>query len=195
MKKILLLILFPVFLFSQPIIEIGYDNNDSLKQVTIVPFLSSHYAFDTNRDRNNTFFGYGGDLYVNFSSKFRVSSRILKLNDDLNIVLKLLQITVNNINKNKLKIILKKIEKKLLKKSNYNLVIRNIPRYAVSVSTRTEVPVTYQSLRDTINQFGDIKSMYINYGVSFIKMSNNESTHALLNNMELGNNIISTEVI
>jgi len=118
-----------------------------------------------------------------------------KLNDDLNIVLKLLQITVNNINKNKFNIILKKIEKKLLKKSNYNLVIRNIPRYAVSVSTRTEVPVTYQSLRDTINQFGDIKSMYINYGVSFIKMSNNESTHALLNNMELGNNIISTEVI
>jgi len=84
MKKILLLILFPVFLFSQPIIEIGYDNNDSLKQVTIVPFLSSHYAFDTNRDRNNTFFGYGGDLYIHFSSKFKVSSRILKLNDDLN---------------------------------------------------------------------------------------------------------------
>ena len=84
MKKILLLILFPVFLFSQPIIEIGYDNNDSLKQVTIVPFLSSHYALDTNEDRNNTFFGYGGDLYFNFSSKFKVSSRILKLNDDLN---------------------------------------------------------------------------------------------------------------
>jgi hypothetical protein len=84
MKKILLLILFPFFLFSQPIIEIGYDNNDSLKQVIIVPFLSSHYALDTNGDRNNTFFGYGGDLYFNFSSKFKVSSRILKLNDDLN---------------------------------------------------------------------------------------------------------------
>ncbi|MDA9228166.1 hypothetical protein N9O83_03195 [Flavobacteriales bacterium] len=84
MKKILLLILFPVFLFSQPIIEIGYDNNDSLKQVTIVPFLSSHSALNTNEDNNNTFFGYGSDLYFNFSSKFKVSSRILKLNDDLN---------------------------------------------------------------------------------------------------------------
>ncbi|MFL2567526.1 MAG: hypothetical protein ACJ0QK_01870 [Flavobacteriales bacterium] len=30
------------------------------------------------------FFGYGSDLYFNFSSKFKVSSRILKLNDDLN---------------------------------------------------------------------------------------------------------------
>ena len=86
MKKTLLLILFPVFLFSQPIIEIGYDNNDSLKQVTIVPFLSSHYALNTNANTNNTFFGYGGDLYVNFSSKFKVSSRILKLNYDFQYV-------------------------------------------------------------------------------------------------------------
>ena len=84
MKKILLLIFFPMFLFSQPIIEIGYDNNDSLKQVTLVPFLSSHYAFDTNGGRNNTFFGYGGDLFFNLSSKFKVSSRILELSDDLN---------------------------------------------------------------------------------------------------------------
>ena len=76
--------LFPVFLFSQPIIEIGYDNNDSLKQVTLVPFLSSQYALNTNENTNNTFFGYGGDLFVNFSSKFKVSSRILKLSDDLN---------------------------------------------------------------------------------------------------------------
>ena len=83
MKKTLLLILFPVFLFSQPIIEIGYDN-DSSKQVTIVPFLSTHYALNTNENTNNTFFGYGGDLYIHFSSKFKVSSRILKLNDDLN---------------------------------------------------------------------------------------------------------------
>ena len=73
-----------MFLFSQPIIEIGYDNNDSSKQVTIVPFLSTHCALNTNENINNTFFGYGGDLYVNFSSKFKVSSRILKLNDDLN---------------------------------------------------------------------------------------------------------------
>ena len=92
MRKVLLLILFPVFLFSQPIIEIGYyENNDSLKQVKIVPFLSSHYALDTNGDRHNTFFGYGGDLYFNFSSKFKVSSRILKLNDDLNSSVKLIR--------------------------------------------------------------------------------------------------------
>ena len=84
MKKILLLILCPVFLFSQPIVKIGYDNNDSLKHVAIVPFLSSHSAFNTNEDKNNTFFGYGGDLYINFSSQFKMSLRILKLNDDLN---------------------------------------------------------------------------------------------------------------
>ena len=71
-------------MFSQPIIEIGYGNNDSLKQVTIIPFLSSHYAFDINGVSNNTFFGYGGDLFFNLSSKFQVSSRILKLSDDLN---------------------------------------------------------------------------------------------------------------
>ena len=71
MKNILLLILLPVFLFSQPVIEIGYDNNDSLKQVTIVPFLSSHFALNTNENANNTFFGYGSDLYIHFSSKFK----------------------------------------------------------------------------------------------------------------------------
>ena len=85
MKRLIsLFLLIPFFSFSQPIIEIGFDNNDSLKQVTIVPFLSSHYALNTNENTNNTFFSYGGDLFFNFSSKFKVSSRILKLNDDLN---------------------------------------------------------------------------------------------------------------
>ena len=41
MNKILILIFSPIFLFSQPIIEIGDNNNDSSKQVFYESLLSN----------------------------------------------------------------------------------------------------------------------------------------------------------
>lgn len=125
------------------------------------------------------------------SEKYTLDDTKLELN--LNTAVSLMKIS----DKNKTKVVdaMKKIEKYLLKKSNFNLVIRNIPRYGKSVSTGESVNVTHEALRDTINQFGDVKSLYIRYGVSFIEMTDNVYTHNTLNQMQIGQNIISTEVV
>ena len=116
------------------------------------------------------------------------------INRSLKTVLSLMNVSADK-NKDKFVNLLKKIEKHLLKKSNYNLVIRNIPRVGVSASSGSTVPVTYEALRDTMNQFGSVKSLYIKNGVSYIEMTDNVYTHNTLNQMQMGHNIISTEVV
>ena len=98
--------------------------------------------------------------------------------------------------KNKVREVLQQIEKHLLKKSTYNLVIRNIPTLANSSSEGGKlVVVTYASIRDTMNQFGKVSSLYMKYGVAYLEMTNNVYTHNTINNMQIGKNIIRTEVI
>jgi len=98
----------------------------------------------------------------------------------------------------KVREVLQKIEKHLLKKSNYNLVIRNVPKLAILSSSSTkdeEVVVTHAAIRDTMNEFGKVSSLCMKYGVAFVEMTNNVYTHNTINNMQLGKNIITTEVI
>jgi hypothetical protein len=116
------------------------------------------------------------------------------INQRLKTVLSLMNISADK-NKNKFVNLLQKIEKHLLKKSNYNIVIRNIPHVGISASSGYTVPVNYVSLRDTMNQFGSVKSLYIKNGVSYIEMTDNVYTHNTLNQMQIGHNIISTEVV
>jgi|ETNvirnome_6_100_1030635.scaffolds.fasta_scaffold00364_1 hypothetical protein len=97
--------------------------------------------------------------------------------------------------KTKVHEVLQKIEKNLLKKSNYNLVIRNIPKMAISFDKRELVFVTCASIRDTMKQFGDVSSLSMKYGVAYIEITNNLYTHNTLNKMQLGENIITTEVV
>ena len=97
--------------------------------------------------------------------------------------------------KKKVQEVLQKIEKHLLKKSNYNLVIRNIPKRAISSYGREQVYVTHASIRDTMKEFGSVSSICMKYGVAFVEMTNNVYTHNTINNMQIGNNIITTEVV
>jgi len=107
----------------------------------------------------------------------------------------LLNISTQDTNKERFNNVLHKIEIHLLKKSNYNLVMRNLPNTGVSTETGYSIPVTYQALRETMNQFGDVQSLYIKNGVSYIEMTDNVYTHKTLNQMQLGRNIISTETV
>ena len=102
-----------------------------------------------------------------------------------------------NIRKDKEKFceIMKKVELYLLKKSKYNFVMKNIPQYAQNYQTRQDVKVTYLAMRETLDQFGKVHSMYINHGVGFFNMKNNNETNEQLNNMQIGKNIIQTLVV
>jgi hypothetical protein len=91
--------------------------------------------------------------------------------------------------------VLQKIEKSLLKRSNYNLVIRNIPKMAISRSDNEFVYVTHTAIKDTMKDFGNVSSVSMKYGVAYIQMTNNVYTHNTLNCMQMGKNIITTEIV
>ena len=93
-KLISFILLFPIFSFSQPIIDIGYDNNDSIKKVTIVPFFSTHFSLNQSREfafdqdiKANTFLAYGTNIDAQLSSKLQLSAKILKLQGEFNTAL------------------------------------------------------------------------------------------------------------
>lgn len=99
---------------------------------------------------------------------------------------------------NEYKDILESYEIKLLKENRFNFIIRNVPLKAVSASTGENIKVTYVSLRDTFNQFGDVKRLEICRGNAYIAFKNKtqaKETHNLINNMQMGENIIKTQVI
>jgi hypothetical protein len=83
--------------------------------------------------------------------------------------------------------VMARIELFLLKKSNYNFMIRNIPTADCNGTL-----VTYSNIRNTVDQFGTVFALYMNHGVAFFEMNNSVETHKLLNNMQIGKNIISS---
>ena len=87
MKKLISLIFFiPVFLFSQPKIEIISDENDldSLNKISFVPFLASHISSNQSENTSYSFLAYGTDVYAQFSPNLKLSSRILNIDGNYN---------------------------------------------------------------------------------------------------------------
>lgn len=99
---------------------------------------------------------------------------------------------------NKYKEILEEYEIKFLKKNGFNFIIRNVPRTAIESYSGKKVNVTYASLRDTFNQFGSVRNLEICRGNVYITFKTTKQamgTHDLINNMQMGENIIKTQVI
>ena len=85
MRKLISLLFFvPLISFSQALIDVGFDDKDSLRKVIITPFLSTHISsYNLDKDAN-TFLAYGATVYRRFSSKFEITSKILKARKTLN---------------------------------------------------------------------------------------------------------------
>lgn len=93
---------------------------------------------------------------------------------------------------------LEKFEERLMKSNNFNLMIKNVPRFAISSETKKMVKVTYLALRDTLNQFGRVYKIEVfngNVYIGFHKQNDAVSTHSQINNMQMGENIIKTKVV
>jgi hypothetical protein len=93
---------------------------------------------------------------------------------------------------------LEEFEERLMKLNKFNILIKNVPRFAESAATKTRVKVTYVALRDTFNQFGEVRKIEVfngNVYIGFHKKSHATSTHDQINNMQMGDNIIKTKVI
>ncbi len=93
---------------------------------------------------------------------------------------------------------LENYEIELIKTNGFNFMIKNVPLYAQSSATKKDVKVTYAALRDTFNEFGTVRKISVFKGVVFLTFKTKkqaEETHNLINNMQMGKNIIKTKVI
>ena len=93
---------------------------------------------------------------------------------------------------------LENYEIELIKVNGFNFMIKNVPLFAQSSSTKKNVKVTYAALRDTFNEFGNVTKISVFKGTVFLTFKTRkqaEETHDLINNMQMGKNIIKTKVI
>ena len=109
---------------------------------------------------------------------------------------------LSNINKNSARIkfekFLESIEKCILKTNGFNILIRNIPNVAQLSETDEQVHIKYIHIRDTLRQFGRLEIFHMIRGTVYAKFSEQETcskTHLLINNMMMGSNIITSELI
>ena len=93
---------------------------------------------------------------------------------------------------------LEKYEIELLNLNGFNFMIKNLPIFAIQSSNKKKVKVSYANMRDTFNEFGQVKKLKLFRGNAYIGFESKKDateTHNLINNMQMGENIIKTKVI
>ena len=86
-------------------------------------------------------------------------------------------------------------EQELLKKSRFNLIITNVPTHGIERDTNNVVVIRYGHMKDTLRQISrliDIKMFGSTVYCEFINLDGAHKVHNMLNNMQIGNNIIYT---
>jgi hypothetical protein len=97
----------------------------------------------------------------------------------------------------KLNTLLDKLEKELVK-GNFNFILKNIPDSAPLSGSDIIETIRYPHMRDTLGQFGSISKLQIIRGTVYVKFTEPTSCvmcHSLVNNMQMGTNIITTHCI
>ena len=99
--------------------------------------------------------------------------------------------------KEKLDRLLDKLEKQATK-DRFNLILKGLPDAAPLRDTGVIETIGYPHMRDTLNQFGKFTNMQIVRGtvyVKFVEPSSCVMCHSLVNKMQIGTNIVTTECI
>jgi hypothetical protein len=97
----------------------------------------------------------------------------------------------------KLETLLNKLEKQITK-DRFNLILKGIPDAAPLRDTGVVETIGYPHMRDTLNQFGKFSDLQIVRGtvyVKFVEPSSCVMCHSLVNKMQMGTNIVTTECI
>lgn len=96
--------------------------------------------------------------------------------------------------KTKLNTLLNKLEKTFAK-THYNFILKDIPDAAPLKENGVIETIGYQHMRDTLSQFGNVSDIQIVRGtvyVKFVKQSSCVLCHSMVNNMMIGDNIVTT---
>jgi len=91
-----------------------------------------------------------------------------------------------------------KLIKEQLLCGNVSLVIENIPDYGIRKSNNLPDRITAKSIHDTMRQFGSVRDAVVfkNHAyVWFDEIDDAFTTHSLINQMKMGDNIITTCVV
>ena len=87
---------------------------------------------------------------------------------------------------------------KILKEAKVNFVIKNLPKYGHNQNNRELAEVNAKSIHDTMNEFGKVNDTVVfrnNAYVWFESINDAKQVNSLINNMQIGKNIINTKVI
>lgn len=90
--------------------------------------------------------------------------------------------------------LLDKIEVYSIRNAGFNFILQNAPEFAELRETGALSKVGRESMRDTLNQFGIVEKLDIVHGTVYAKFEDPEPCHKLINNMQLGQNIITTKI-
>ena len=90
--------------------------------------------------------------------------------------------------------LLDKIELFIIRNYGFNFIVKNIPSYAELRETSVVTRVGYEEMKDTLGQFGAVQHLEIYKGTVYVKFDNPDQCHRLINNMQMGQNIITTKI-
>jgi hypothetical protein len=136
---------------------------------------SLRYLSPRDHDRINDLLTEFPCEYTNFSTHLQV--------------LKILKVSSKYID------LLDKIEYFVAKKAGFNLILKNMPDVALNSETRKPVKVGYQEVLETLSQFGKVEKFLMIRGHVYATFDNPAPFHKLVNNMEIGDNIVTTRII
>jgi virulence-associated protein VapD len=98
----------------------------------------------------------------------------------------------------KFTVFLTSVEKHVMTHNGFNMIIRNVPRVAEMRESKQAVEVKYAHIRDTLREFGYLVTFHMIRGTVYVKFAEKDTatrTHGLINNMQMGTNILKTEII
>ncbi len=98
-----------------------------------------------------------------------------------------------------MKVALEDVETRIIRGTGkFNFILRNIPQVGQSVLTGEDVPVGYQEMRETLEQWGKLESIEImksHVYAKFQDISCAKECHRKINSMMMGENIIKSEIV
>ena len=146
-------------------------------------FLRKYYYCNPNLCTIIRYLVRYDNLSENDINKFLIKVNVAKISDK----------------KDKLNDAFNKLIKIQLKNADgINFIISNIPKVGISKYDNKSISVNKKSIKDTMQCFGDVKKVDIHNNNAYIWFNNNKEDvkkiHNLLNNMQMGENIISTYI-
>jgi hypothetical protein len=90
--------------------------------------------------------------------------------------------------------LLEKIERAVAKQAGFNFVLRNIPESGPLRDTGVDTRIGYAEMRDTLEQFGTVHKLNIIKGAAYVTFDDPRPCHAKVNRMQMGPNILTSNV-